>query len=1127
MKAVSSKPRIAAKPLIKELGFCPTDLHLVGEGLRLPVGSIISKRYQPRPALRIGLAINLIAAAWLSLLAVQAQPGGTVVGWGNTSDGAGIGSPSSNRTVIIAAGSSHNLAIRSDGTVEAWGSNAAGERIVPAGLSNAIAIAGGGAHSLAATADGRIFAWGANALGQCAIPVGLAGVRAVAAGQTHSVALKTDGTVVAWGYNGQRQCDVPEGLNSVSDIAARGYHTLALQTNGEVVAWGDNAAGESLAPSSLHGVIAIAAGGEHSVALTSNGVVVAWGDNTYGQCTVPTNLGPVTAIGAGWYHTLALKSDRTVVAWGAGGTNETGYPHYRQTVIPEGLHGVIALSGGTFHSLALVVEYPRIETQPEAQAVVTGDNARFFTKAAGSPPLAYQWIYNRTNPVPGATNSSLELTNALPILSGFYSVVVTNPFGSITSAPARLSVVEAPFIVAPPTNQTVGVGDAADFRVGAVGRLPMAYQWWFTGSGAIPHATNSFLHLDQLRLEQSGVYFAVVTNAYGSVTSAPAWLTVRLREATVVQCNESSLRQAMEFGGIVKFACDGTITLANTLTNVLDTILDANGHQIALSGGGNVGVIHVPPKISLTLINVRIVHGASRKGAGIFNNGGTVKLVGCAIEQNTAWGFASSSGGEIGEGGGIYNRQGVLTAISCAFIRNTSHQASWESLTPARQASGGAIFNEDGSVILTRCLLASNQAEGAAGWTGIPIQSPGLDGAGGAIYTRGLLTAFACSFVQNSALGGAGGNGTSAPGYSLAGLPGAPGGNGFGGAIYNAGNLAVSGCTFASNSASGGAGGSGGSGMVGTFSGPATAGGDGNNGGAGNGAAILNQGNGQVENSTFAWNQASGGAGGTGGQGGKIDYSWGNGAAGGQGGTGGTGLGVADEIAGRLILTNCTVAFNAGFGGLAGVGGKGGASGPKGGQPGLDGINGMAGAGGGGIHANGAILANTILASNRPNSNITGTITDAGFNLSSDSSFAFNGLGSRIETDPKIGALADYGGPTLTIPLLVGSPAIDAGPARLPTTTDQRGFPRPIGQAIDIGAWEFGNWPLELFKSGNQTATLLFHGPIGQICRLLRSSSLAEWTPVATQLVGTNGIAIFPVDIEKAEPQRFYRVDLP
>jgi hypothetical protein len=55
--------------------------------------------------------------------------------------------------------------------------------------------------------------------------------------------------------------------------------------------------------------------------------------------------------------------------------------------------------------------------------------------------------------------------------------------------------------------------------------------------------------------------------------------------------------------------------------------------------------------------------------------------------------------------------------------------------------------------------------------------------------------------------------------------------------------------------------------------------------------------------------------------------------------------------------------------------------------------------------------------------------------------------------DPVIGSLANNGGPTPTVALLPGSPAIDAGDDSQ-TGTDQRGFPRKSGAHVDIGAFE-------------------------------------------------------------------------
>ena len=56
--------------------------------------------------------------------------------------------------------------------------------------------------------------------------------------------------------------------------------------------------------------------------------------------------------------------------------------------------------------------------------------------------------------------------------------------------------------------------------------------------------------------------------------------------------------------------------------------------------------------------------------------------------------------------------------------------------------------------------------------------------------------------------------------------------------------------------------------------------------------------------------------------------------------------------------------------------------------------------------------------------------------------------------NPRLGPLQNNGGPTSTMALLAGSPAIDAGLVVPGVTTDQRGVFRPQGAAPDIGAFE-------------------------------------------------------------------------
>jgi predicted outer membrane repeat protein len=60
-----------------------------------------------------------------------------------------------------------------------------------------------------------------------------------------------------------------------------------------------------------------------------------------------------------------------------------------------------------------------------------------------------------------------------------------------------------------------------------------------------------------------------------------------------------------------------------------------------------------------------------------------------------------------------------------------------------------------------------------------------------------------------------------------------------------------------------------------------------------------------------------------------------------------------------------------------------------------------------------------------------------------------------ITDDPHLGPLADNGGPTQTMALLPGSPAINAGTNNDCPETDQRGVTRPQGSQCDIGAYEY------------------------------------------------------------------------
>jgi hypothetical protein len=119
---------------------------------------------------------------------------------------------------------------------------------------------------------------------------------------------------------------------------------------------------------------------------------------------------------------------------------------------------------------------------------------------------------------------------------------------------------------------------------------------------------------------------------------------------------------------------------------------------------------------------------------------------------------------------------------------------------------------------------------------------------------------------------------------------------------------------------------------------------------------------------------------------------------------------------------------------------------------------------GGGIDNSGTAtltLDNTIVAENTAD-DIAGTVSSASGNLigiggASGLSDPTNQVGTVAHPiNPKLGPLANNGGPTDTMVPLPGSPAIGKGILTVvfPGETDQRGFPRIVDGTVDIGAVE-------------------------------------------------------------------------
>ncbi len=174
-------------------------------------------------------------------------------------------------------------------------------------------------------------------------------------------------------------------------------------------------------------------------------------------------------------------------------------------------------------------------------------------------------------------------------------------------------------------------------------------------------------------------------------------------------------------------------------------------------------------------------------------------------------------------------------------------------------------------------------------------------------------------------------------------------------------------------------------------------------------------------------------------------------------------------------------------------------------------------------------MTNSIVAGNHAvsASDVYGAVVYGGANLT-------NG-------NPLLAPLANYGGPTQTMPPLAGSPAIDGCTNGIDPslTTDQRGFPRVVGLYPDIGAAEGVYNPAGpgiltgLNRAPNGPASFTFTNSTDMSFTVLATTNLTwpmnQWSNLGPVVEAPAGSGHYQFTDPSAtnSPQRFYRVSSP
>lgn len=292
-------------------------------------------------------------------------------------------------------------------------------------------------------------------------------------------------------------------------------------------------------------MVGTAAGQQGTATLTTIGIVTASHPIAAGRTGSPALYNASTAgaafgiIGGGGVQVANVPGATTqssILAYETGVAMISGTANGRRVgfALGDATYGALTADGQAMFraavNWAMGAVAPSITTHPANRSVTVGTAATFSVVAAGTTPLSYSWRRNGTAISPSATGSSYTLASPQTGDNGaVFSVVVTNPAGTITSNNATLTVTSgtvAPAITAQPANLTVTAGQTATFNVTATGTAPLTYVWRKNGT-AVPGGPNAATYSYAAPIGDNGAAFSVVvSNSAGSATSTNAILTV-------------------------------------------------------------------------------------------------------------------------------------------------------------------------------------------------------------------------------------------------------------------------------------------------------------------------------------------------------------------------------------------------------------------------------------------------------------------------------------------------------------------------------------------------------------------------------------------------------------------------
>ena len=473
-------------------------------------------------------------------------------------------------------------------------------------------------------------------------------------------------------------------------------------------------------------------------------------------------------------------------------------------------------------------------------------------------------------------------------------------------------------------------------------------------------------------------------------------------DGTPASCTEAALRAALDSGGLVTFNCGGnkTILLESQLAIRADTVMDGDG-QITLSGNNTTRIFHVTGGNSLTVRDMTLTNGyaVGYGGAVYVAEGASFTADSSTIGDSQTDGFAGSAIFAIGDGAITLRNSIVQNNRTTSFgaVNSTGPVTIENSVLRGNHSdAGGGALSVSGNVTITGSRIEGNRTEFMVGH-------------GGGIYVTGPVEITDSHITGN--FSGKSGGGIFATDTAIVTVNGSIisdnfASDGSGGGVDSSGVTYLNNSTIRQNRATyegGGIFSFGSQAFLGVFgstisqnySGPI-------------GGGVYISGQATFENTTISHNST---------------------------GQGGGGLYISSGV---VTFTNVTFNDN---------------------SSNFSGRN---------LHVSSqakATVSNTIFASPSGGGNCyvftgnaqnpAGQLVSGGFNLDTDGTCGLKSGGDLEAPSAGLGELRDNGGDTWTHLPHLDSAAVDGGTcAGGNLAVDQRGAPRPAGNACDIGAVE-------------------------------------------------------------------------